>query len=224
MTTIANLTITDLTMLAVVETFENGRPNLFGQTYFNPNTHELSGGLLMASFLSGTMGKLLTAYQLAGGSHIDSPFIDSATSKIPDPTKIDVVTFRNQFKEAAADPIMMTTQKNFFASQFLDTAKGRAAQMGITEPLGVLTILDSTVQGGLHSVISFMKAQDLNQWEWVRQYVAARKIWLSSRTTTVGTVYRMNVIQSFIDANNWKLGLPLNVFSQRYIITEQDVL
>ena len=226
MTAISDLTTIQRTMLAVVEIFENGKPNTFGLAYFNPATHELSGGLLMASFLSGNMGKLLLAYQQAGGKMIDQHFIDVANTPPHDPTVLGdgVATFKAQFSAAASDPIMDTIQQNFFSDQFLTPAEEHAAALAITEPLGILTILDSYVQGGFTHVCSLMPiGQTLNQWDWVRTYIETRKNWLASRPVTAHTVYRMQALEGIVQANNWKLDLPLHISSQNYTITEKDV-
>ena len=220
-----NQTLTELqhTMLNVVETFENGKPNTYGNTYYNPTTHELSGGLLMASWLSGNMGKLLEAYIKNGGKAIDQKYITSATAAKPDPNALGlsgILAFKEQFKTASEDPIMQETQNNFFANEFLFPAEEHAKQLNITEPLGILVMLDSTVQGGLHNVLSLMGGDynKYNQWDMIRNYLAIRRIYLNSHTSTSHTTYRIDVLESFVKVNNWKLDKPLNIFSQNFII------
>jgi hypothetical protein len=219
-------------MMAVISVFENGKPNTYGQTYWEPNTKELSGGLLMASTLSGNMHKLLTVYQNAGGKLIDFTFIHVLAAN--DPTKLsdaDRDTFRAQFKKAGSDPVMQQAQLDFFSDQFLAKAESRAETLGLTEPLARLVILDSTVQGGFATVLKLMPTKyegtdtPLNQWDFTKIYIQTRMNWLATSSNTLlhRTVDRLQSVQAIVDSNNWKLETPIHLPTKGYTITDADL-
>lgn len=228
----STLTPVQKTMLAVVETFENGRPNTYHQTYYNPKTNELSGGRLMASTLSGNLGRLLARYVSLGGSKIDPTLIKGIQENDPyklGPTRIALFQF--QFKNAGNDPLMRTAQDLFFADRFLAPAEIRADKLGLREPLGRLVLLDSQVHGSLKTVMATMSMEyetggPLNEWDFVRRYLAARYKWLSENPNKElhVTVDRVACLQSLEKEGNWKLDLPVKLPKKGRDIRKEDLL
>lgn len=219
------------TMMAIIETFENGRPNLFHRTYWNPKTKELSGGLFMASTLSGNLGRLLRVYQLYSGSSISDGVIKSVEDETILNSEEQVQEFILLFKNAAEDPIMKKAQLNFFAGQFLVPAEKISASLGITEPLGRLVVMDSFVQGAFKTVKAHVEehypgtTQDLNQWDVIRSYMKARRDWLATNKHEElhKTVDRMDSLIPIEKSGNWKLELPITLVTKGYTITEKDI-
>jgi hypothetical protein len=220
------------TMLAIISVFENGKTHTYGQTFWNAETSELSGGMLMASTLSGNMYDLLKKYQASGGQKINPKYISILSGNDPKKlTDTERDDFRAQFKTAGSDPIMIETQLDYFSDQFLAKAEQRAETVGVTEPLGRLVILDSTVQGGFGKIIALMpKFYDgtetpLNQWDWTKTYIQKRLEWLSNSSNHLlqHTVDRLQSIQPLVAANNWKLDLPIFLSTKGYTITEADL-
>lgn len=226
-----DLTVEQQVMLLVVECFENGRPNLFHQTYWNANTKELSGGLLMASTLSGNLGKLLQEYQGLGGTQISQELIDNVVSKniLNDVEMVKV--FKESFSKAGSDPLMREAQRTFFAREFLLPAEKKAATLEVLEPLGRLVVLDSFVQGAFGVVVGKMSPtypetdQKLNQWDFIRVYLSTRRNWLATHTNKVlnKTVDRVDCLIALEKDNHWDLKLPINLTTKGYTLTEKDL-
>ncbi|MDH4285753.1 MAG: peptidoglycan-binding protein, partial [Gallionellaceae bacterium] len=93
-----------------------------------------------------------------------------------------------------------------------------AIQMGITSPLGVAVVYDSTVHGSWGMIRDRTSSNSgsiasLGEQGWISAYVKARHDWLSghSRADLRATAYRMDVFQRLIDQGYWGLELPLVV-------------
>ncbi len=222
---------TQKTMMAIIECFENGKPNLYHQTYWNKETQELSGGLLMASTKSGNMGRLLRRYKNNGGIGISDMVIRSVENQAVLNSELLVKAFRELFKKAGADPIMQATQQDFFSDQFLAPAERMSRSLGITEPLGRVVVFDSFIQGAFKTVKAHVQEhypntqQDLNQWDLVREYLKARRDWLANNPNPVlhKTVDRVDSLIHLEQIGNWKLDLPLELVTKGYVLDERDV-
>jgi hypothetical protein len=226
-----NLTHEQKTIMAIIQCFENGRPNLFHQTFWNPKTKELSGGLLMASTLSGNLGKLLRLYQAKGGKLIPDLWIRLVESKTILNDEKQIVDFRALFKQAAGESAMKDAQQEFFTDRFLLPAETQSAKLGVTEPLGRVVILDSIVQGAFKTVLQHIEEHysgtqiDLNQWDLIRDYMRARREWLASHSdkTLNKTVDRLDSLIPLEKAGNWKLDLPILLVTKGITLTESDL-
>jgi hypothetical protein len=218
-------------MMAIIECFENGKPNLFHQTYWNAETKELSGGLLMASTLSGNLGTMLRMYQKRGGTGFSDMVIRSVESETILNSEVLVKAFQASFKNAASDPLMKATQLDFFSTTFLAPAETMSASLGITEPLGRVVVFDSFIQGAFKTVKQHVMEhypntqQDLNQWDLIREYLKARRDWLanSSNKNLHKTVDRVDSLIHLEQIGNWKLDLPLELVTKGYVLDERDV-
>lgn len=222
---------TQKTMMAIISVFENGKPGVYHKTYWNPETRELSGGLMMASTLSGNLGKLLRLYQKNGGVGLSDMVIRSIESKSVLNSELLVKAFRALFKNAAGDPIMKSTQLDFFSDQFLAPAEKMSSNLGITEPLGRVVVFDSFIQGAFKTVKAHVMEhypntqQDLNQWDLIREYLKARRDWLANNPNKAlhPTVDRVDSLMHLEKIGNWKLDLPLELVTKDYVLDETDV-
>ena len=222
---------TQKTMMAIIECFENGKPNLYHQTYWNPETKELSGGLLMASTISGNMGRLLRLYEKKGGTRISDMVIRSVENQSVLNSELLVKAFRALFKSAAEEQAMKDAQLDFFSNQFLAQAEKMSAGLGITEPLGRVVVFDSFIQGAFKTVKAHVMEhypntqQDLNQWDLIREYLKARRDWLANNPNKNlhKTVDRVDSLIHLEQIGNWKLDLPLELVTKGYVLDERDV-
>lgn len=199
--------------LAIVSIFEGGKPFRYATLSCSKgDAGGLSLGYLQASITSGNAGKLLRLYYASGGRCIPESYVKRAEAV--DNTLGDAPEFRAMWKAAATDPIMQRAQDNFFAKEFLEPAMAAAAKLGITEPLGICVVFDGFIQGAFAKIAKRVPP-GLNQWDWVRQYVAIRRDWLATHPTRPilhETVYRMDFFLEQLEAlggsGNWKLDTP----------------
>lgn len=119
---------------------------------------------------------------------------------------------------SADDPVMRETQDVFFDWVYWQVAERTAGQFGITSPLGVAVVYDSTVHGSWKSIRDRTIQQSgqlaaLGEWGWIGAYVQTRRQWLAThqRRDLRPTVYRMEAFQRLIDQDCWGLELPLVV-------------
>ena len=63
----------------------------------------------------------------------------------------------------------------------------------------------------------------LDEWDWVKCYVKTRIDWLSTHPQLSHTVDRLGSIQPLIDANNWKLDLPIVLVTKGFTVTEYNI-
>ena len=176
---------------------------------------------------------LLIKYLKSGGSLIPQSLINAAVTKNSASLGVDgIQVFRDTFKAAGKDPIMQEVQQDFFVKNFLTRAEDYAKSLNLTEPLSILVVLDSLVQGSFSRVSSLVPKfyQDtqnpLNEWDWVRSYLNTRYKWLATNPNTAlnPTADR---VQSLIDiekSDNWKLNLPLTLSTKGITITDSDVI
>lgn len=122
----------------------------------------------------------------------------------------------NLLRATADDPIMRETQDMFFDDVYWQPAARNAANLGITSPLGVAVVYDSTVHGSWKAIRdrTIAKAGSLSalgEKNWIKAYVNTRHAWLSThpRSDLRKTAYRMEAFQRLIDQGYWGLELPL---------------
>ena len=205
------LTPIEKTALDIIEVFENGTPDTYGNIVcLKGDTGGLSGGLLMATLRSGNLGRLLRLYRDMGGTLITEEEVRQTEAR--DESQNTDPTIRAQFKKAANDPIMQECQEIFFGSNYLKNAKEFCAARGFVEPLTLAVTLDGFVQGSFKFIAGKVPRQ-LPEREWVKVYVQTRKRWLAENANTLlhRTVYRMETFEELIRTDNWGLLRPFTV-------------
>ncbi len=126
--------------------------------------------------------------------------------------------FINLLKKAGADPIMHSTQDEFFDKVYYKKAADFFTENGFTLPLSMLVIYDSYVHSG--SIRPDIRSQfpevppskGGDERTWITQYVNARHNWLKNHSKKIlhNTVYRTNCFKQQIKNNNWDLSQSIN--------------
>ena len=124
----------------------------------------------------------------------------------------------NTLRATADDEAMRDTQDVFFDEVYWQPAERAATVLGVTSPLGVAVVYDSTVHGSWTRMRDRTNQQSgtvvaLGERAWITAYVATRREWLATNSNTAlrPTVYRMDAFQRLIDQGFWGLELPLVV-------------
>jgi chitosanase len=125
--------------------------------------------------------------------------------------------FHNLLRATADDPVMRETQDIFFEDVYWQPAARSAELAGVTTPLGVAVVYDSTVHGSWKAMRDLTTEQAgslaaIGEAAWLGAYIKTRREWLANgRSDLRATVYRMDAFQRLIDQGYWGLELPLVV-------------
>ena len=218
------------TAQAIVNIFETGRPlgNYGSVTVVAGDAGHLTYGRSQTTLASGNLALLLHSYCEAGGQLSDSlktylASFDRRDLKLDDNEKVKAL-----LRQAGDDPIMRNVQDEFFDRIYWEPALRSAANIGISEPLGITVIYDSKIHGSYDTIKNLVNqqagsVQDLGEETWMRTYVSTRRDWLANHSNPVlhKTVYRMDSFQTLIDENKWDLSLPLTV---RNVVINEELL
>jgi chitosanase len=129
------------------------------------------------------------------------------------------VGFCSALRQAAKnDPIMQSTQDEFFDSYYYHPAFSWFEGFGFKEPLSLLVIYDSFILSG--GILPFLrqrfaeKPPKFGGYEktWISQYVNARHTWLANHSNKIlqYTVYRTRCFKVQIRNSNWDLVKMVN--------------
>jgi len=124
----------------------------------------------------------------------------------------------NVLRASADDTVMRNTQDVFFDEVYWQPAENAASTLGITTPLGVAVVYDSTVHGSWGKLRDLTNHNSgtlaaLGEQAWIKAYLATRRNWLATNPNDAlhATVYRMDAFQRLLEQNFWGLELPLVV-------------
>lgn len=119
--------------------------------------------------------------------------------------------------KAGAEPAMRFAQDKIFEVNYLEPAIAAVLGSGWSQPLTLAVVYDSMIQGGWTKVRDRVKAAP--EKTWVKNYVAARRRWLSgsSRQVVRNSVYRMTTFEKLFATNNWDLDTPFVVHGVKVV-------
>jgi chitosanase len=214
-----NLTATQCaTIRAIVNLFETG--DVLGDygsvTLIPGDTGHLTFGRSQTTLPTGNLHALIARYC----ANVGARFGARLAAWLPrlearDVTLDDDRVLHNVLRATADDPVMREIQDRFFDEEYFDPAVAAADRFGITQPLGVAVVYDSTVHGSWERIRDRVAGTPASRGEraWIRDYVAARLDWLATheRTDLRATVYRMEALGRLIEQQTWALELPLVV-------------
>jgi chitosanase len=166
----------------------------------------------------GNLQDLIIAYCKNGG-RLKSQFAHFIP-EIGDVPLWDDEDFVLLLREAASDPVMRSTEDEFFDSDYFTPALKWATAYGFTLPLSQLAIYDSFIQSG--RVLDFLRGrfQELpplqggDEKVWIKEYTFVRSEWLRTYNDPSApaksallrkTVYRTGDIMRAVVGGNWDL-------------------
>lgn len=216
------------TAQSIINIFETG--SVLGDygnvTLIAGDTGHLTYGRSQTTLGSGNLHLLIREYVNNPGAKFGNalaPFLSRFESR-------DLSLDREQYlhnimRASADDPVMRETQDVFFDERYWKPASNSARQLGISTPLGIAVIYDSTVHGSGKLIrdrtnARFGTISNRGEKEWIKAYVRTRRDWLSTHSNPAlhSTVYRMDAFQRLVDLNLWGLELPLVVRGQEISI------
>jgi chitosanase len=179
-------------------------------------TGHLTFGRSQASLASGNLSSIVRAYCAAPGARFSaelSAYMDRLDRR--DVSLDSDMALRSLLQESATDPVMRTTQDDFFDRAFFAPAMRAAEGNRVTTPLGQAVVYDSFIQGGWNRARTLTLGKispSATEADWIRCYVSTRRQWLASCPAPLpATVYRMDAFSEIIAAGKWQLELPLRV-------------
>lgn len=206
---------------AIVNIFEtNSVSGNYGSVaVIKGDTGHLSFGRSQVTLGSGNLYNLLNDYCRISGARFGSDittYLQRLKSK--DFSLDNDSYFKNILRATADDSIMRETQDVYFDRNFWQLAERRANQMGVTTPLGVAVIYDSTIQGSWTYVRDLTNSskgtiENLGENLWIKAYADTRYNWLAGHTRADlrNSAYRMDALKRLIELNLWGLNLPFVV-------------
>ena len=209
------------TAQAIVNIFETG--SVLGDygnvTVIKGDSGHLTFGRSQTTLSTGNLYELIARYCLNPGarfSHQLQQFL--APLKACDTALDRAGHLHNILRATADDPVMRETQDQFFDDKYWQRAEKSAKDIGISTPLGLAVVYDSTVHGSW-GLIRDRVVHDKGSPEaageraWITAYVEAREDWLAGHDNKVlhATVYRTQAFSRLIGLGHWGLDLPLVV-------------
>jgi len=209
------------TAQAIVNIFETGSVlGDYGNVTLIPgDTGHLTFGRSQTTLASGNLFKLLRMYCENAGAR----FAEKLNSYLERCEQGDLsldhdLKLHNILRASADDPVMRDTQDHFFEQVYWQSAERSASRAGISTPLGVAVVYDSTIHGSWvmirdRTVRQVGTLEKLGERPWVEAYVRTRRDWLAGNANPKlrPTVYRMDAFERLIEQGYWGLTLPLVV-------------
>jgi chitosanase len=209
------------TAQAIVNIFETSEVlGNYGKVTVRPgDAGHLSFGRSQASLASGNLGKLVQGYCANPNARFGKRLATYLPRFIAHDLSLDDDTqVQNILRTSADDKVMRDAQDRLFDDAFWQPSTRAAELVGITSPLGVAIVYDSTIQGSWATVRDRTQEEAgdigaIGEQAWVGAYVVTRRAWLaeSQSEVTRNSVYRMDEFQRLIDQGCWDLPLPLAV-------------
>ncbi|WP_008310493.1 C39 family peptidase [Leptolyngbya sp. PCC 6406] len=212
---------------AIVNVFETG--NALGDySSVVCHRHDLGGltyGRSQTTINSGNLYLLVKAYCEADGAAFADellPYLEklakkSATLKC-DSGSSDLREITVILRKAGTDPVMRSTQDNFFDRAYWTPAVNAARNIGIQTALGKAVVYDSFIHGSWGAMRdrtnqSHGTVSQIGEKAWVQAYIKTRRHWLGNHSNPLlrNTVYRMDAFNQLIQVSNWDLVLPFSV-------------
>jgi len=210
-----------LTIEAIINIFETSEvQGNYGQVTVLPHdTGRLTFGRSQTTLGSGNLVKLIRQYCANPAAIFATPLAEYLARLDAKAVALDTdQKLHNILRASADDVVMRDTQDKFFDETYWKPALKRAMSAGITTPLGIAVVYDSTVHGSWDRIRDFTDAQigsvaSNDEKHWIATYVKVRRAWLAGHSNPIirSTVYRMDALQRLIDQLLWGLPLPLVV-------------
>lgn len=209
-------------ILQILNVFETGSPEgdygKISTFYDGPNRiRQITYGRSQTTEF-GNLKELIQMYISNGGKYakLFLPYIDRIGKT---PSLVTNSTFLNLLKNASKDPIMRSSQDDFFDIRYWNPAFEFFKENGFTYPLSMLVIYDSYIHSG--GILRFLRqrfkevppAKGGDEKTWISQYVNTRHNWLATHSTIPilrKTIYRTNCFREQISKDNWDLSKPVN--------------
>jgi chitosanase len=213
---------------SIISIFETGRlatPAAYSTCTVLRDGAGISYGKHQATDKSGSLDLVCKKYIELGGVHAGKlqkymPYLaTNETSKV-DTSKAYPMWMAELIallKTAGTDPVMHRAQDEVFDANYWLPAVNICAEAKLVTPLAHAVVYDGLIHGGFQVVrnrfAAVPPAKGGDEKTWVKEYLKARRAWLMASANELlrRTVYRQDVFEALIAADNWNLTLPLTV-------------
>jgi len=206
---------------AIVNVFETGKvQGDYGRVTLLPgDSGHLTYGRAQTTLASGNLHLLVKSYCETDGAG----YAKELGKYLPRLAQRDVtldhdMKLRTLLRDAGLDPMMQTTQDEFFDRIYWQPAIREASRIKVENGLGSTVVYDSMIHGSWKRIRDLTIRQygtpaDVRANNWVKKYVAVRRNWLANHQNPLlhKTVYRMEAFQDLIGRRKWSLALPFPV-------------
>jgi chitosanase len=216
---------------AIVNVFETGKAQGdYGRVTVTPgDSGHLTYGRAQTTLASGNLHLLVKSYCETDGAGYAKDLEKYLSRLAQRDVKLDQdMKLRTLLRDAGLDPVMQTTQDEFFDRIYWLPAIREASRIKIENGLGSSVVYDSMIHGSWKRIRDLTIQQygtptEIRANKWVRKYVAVRRDWLANHQNPLlhKTVYRMEAFQDLIDRRKWSLALP---FLVRNVTIDEAVL
>jgi chitosanase len=213
---------------SIISIFETGRvptPAAYATCAVLKDGAGISYGKHQCTDKSGSLDLVCKRYIDLRGQHADKfhkylPYLATNESSKVDPTKAYPMWMAELIallKTAGTDPVMHRAQDEVFDANYWLPAVNICKEAKLVTPLAHAVVYDGLIHGGFQVVrnrfAAVPPARGGDEKTWVKEYLKARRAWLmaSSNELLRRTVYRQDVFEALIAADNWDLTLPLTV-------------
>lgn len=217
---------------AIVNIFETGsvRGDYSNVTLAAGDTGHLTFGRSQTTLSSGNLATLVQRYCANAAARFSAALKPYVQRLVNCDVGLDDDTYlHNLLRSTADDPVMRDTQDEFFDDVYWAPAERAAGKLGITLPLGMAVVYDSTVHGSWPRLRDSTTQQagdiqTLGEKAWVSAYVDMRRAWLANNANASlrPTVYRMDALKRLIELGQWGLELPLVVRGSEISMTTMN--
>jgi chitosanase len=160
----------------------------------------------------GNLPDLLRTY-IKNSGKLSLNFMEYVAGDLGRVSLVNNKTFISLLKEASSDPIMRTSQDEFFDKHYWEPAKAWFDKNGFKTNLAMLVVYDSFIHSG--SVLKFLREKFSekvpvnggNEQNWITEYCKARHTWLSNHSNPIlrKTIYRVDNFLTAIKEENWDI-------------------
>jgi len=160
----------------------------------------------------GNLPDLLRTY-IKNTGKLSLNFVEYVAGSLGRVSLVNDKIFISLLKEASKDPIMRSSQDEFFDKHYWEPAKAWFDKNGFKSNLSMLVIYDSFIHSG--SILKFLRDKFTekvpvnggNEEDWILAYCKARYNWLNNHSNPIlrKTIYRVDNFLTAIKENNWDL-------------------
>jgi chitosanase len=213
---------------SIISIFETGRvptPAAYATCAVLKDGAGISYGKHQCTDKSGSLDLVCKKYIELGGAHAAKlqkymPYLATNESSKVDPSKAYPMWMAEliaTLKSAGTDPVMHRAQDEVFDANYWLPAVNICKEAKLVTPMAHAVVYDGLIHGGFQVVRNRFAAvppgRGGDEKTWVKEYLKARRSWLHASANELlrRTVYRQDVFEALIAADNWDLTLPLTV-------------
>ncbi len=181
----------------------------------------VSYGINQFTHRSGSLEAVVAEYLNAGGV-VGREILSSRLADLRRRTTVSINKlssdegFKKALRAAAVTREMKESQAEVAFERYLRPAIDICVSLGFVLPLSLAVVYDSVTHGSWERIAAKV-SRDLDEKDWISEYIRKRHFWLSHITRLKATSYRTKFFLDQIATANWQLDRPMNVHGVRLL-------